>query len=272
MLPKYDINKLDDAMYDFNRATGISISLYNTEGQVVTKKGTSIGGYCRLITSVKEGQRSCSRSNRILFEKCKATKKTARHICGAGLVDITIPLLHRDEIVGYLMLGQLKLNEQLPEDTLLRFPIDREELENRYNALPLYNDQMIESIINIATMLTKYIMLENMVRSQQNQSAMAVADYVDDHLSDKLTVDSVARGVHLSPSGIYKCMRQSYNCTLGEYICARRIERAAKLLEDADISIEEVADAVGFSDAAYFSRCFKKIMGVSPREYRKRLE
>ena len=268
MLAKYDINKLEGAIYDFNIATGVSVTLYDVEERPVTLRGTGSAGYCSLVASTKEGAKACTKSNRSLISRCRESKQPVRHICAAGLLDIAIPLLHRGEIVGFLMIGQIRKGELLPECTQA-FPINREELNECYRALPLYNDQMIESIINIATMLTKYVMFENMVRSQQKQSAAALADYVEEHLTEKLTVESVSHGMHMSASGIYKCMRQSYNRTLCEYITERRIERAVKLLEDADLSIEEVAEAVGFTDAAYFSRRFKKSKGISPLKYRK---
>ena len=271
MLPKYDLNKLESAMADFNVATGISISLYNTDCKPITSSGTSSGGYCRLVASVKKGRHSCARSNAALIEKCRKTKQIVRHICGAGLLDIAIPLLHRDEIVGFLMLGQIRCTEKFPEEAL-SFPVDEQALRSRYAETPLFDETKIESIINIATMLTKYIMFENLVRSQQKQSAVAIADFIEENLSTKLTVEVISSGVHLSPAGIYKCMRQNYSCTLGEYICDCRIKRAALLLEDANLSVEEVAEAVGFSDAAYFSRCFKKARGVSPRAYRQSLQ
>ena len=120
-------------------------------------------------------------------------------------------------------------------------------------------------------MLTKYIMFENMVKSQQKPSAVAIADYVESHFCEKLTVDTVARDMHMSVSGIYKCMHQSYGCTLSEYITEKRIEKAVNLLEEGELSIEAVAEAVGFTDAAYFSRRFKKLRGISPLKYRKQI-
>lgn len=270
MLPKYDLNKLEDAMYDFNQATGISISLYNTDCKMVTRRGTNAGVYCKLIASVKEGQRSCARSNRALIDECRRTKKTARHICEAGLLDIVIPLLLRGEIVGFLMLGMIKINEKFPEVHSL--PLNRDDLRQRYESLPLLDEKKIDSIINIATMLTTHIMFENMVRSRRNQSSDIIAEYIDNHLCERLTVETVSKGVHLSAGSIYKSIHKQYNCTLGEYVCAKRIERARALLEDKELSIEQIADSVGFTDPAYFSRCFKKVMGSSPREYRKTLQ
>jgi AraC-like DNA-binding protein len=168
------------------------------------------------------------------------------------------------------MIGQIRKNEE-PKIEISSFAVDREEVEECYKSLSLYNDERIESVVNIATMLTKYIMLENMVKSRPKQSAAAIADYIEEHFSEKLSVESVSRGTHISPSGIYKRLNESFGCTLAEYIRIVRIERSIELLADERLSIEKVAEAVGFSDAAYYSRSFKKIYGISPLKYRKRM-
>ncbi len=270
VIRRYDIKKLEDAVYDFNRVTGISITLYDIEGNRITLRGSGNSRYCSMIGGTKEGARACLRSNRELISKCRELKSIVCHICGAGLLDIAIPLLNRNEIVGILMIGQIRKNKELDKG-ISAFPISRERMEECYKSLPLYDEDMIESVINIATMLTKYIMLENMVKSQPRQSATAIADYVEAHLTDRLTVDSVSRGTHISPSGIYKAVKSSFGCTLGEYIRTLRIERSLEFLADDSLSIEKVAESVGFSDPAYYSRSFKRIYGISPLKYRKRL-
>ena len=123
--------------------------------------------------------------------------------------------------------------------------------------------------MNLAAMLTKYIMLEKMIRPNRNGRADAILEFIEDHLCEKLTVDVIAKGVHLSSSGVYKCVKQSFNYTVGSLVTKRRIERSLPLLEKGKLSIEQVSDAVGFTDAAYFSRRFKMEMGISPLKYRK---
>ena len=270
MLHTYDIKKLEDAVYDFNRATGISITLYDTDGRRITFRGSEVCRYCSLVSSTEKGKHACSKSNSALIKKCRETGQVVRHICGAGLLDIAIPLLHRNETVGILMIGQIRKNEE-PCDAVYAFPIDKESIDECYRSLPLYNEEMIESVINIATMLTKYIMFENMVRSKPKQSASAIADYIEEHLCERMTVESVARGTHMSPSGIYKSLREGFDCTLGEYIRSLRINRSLELLSDDSLSIEQVAESVGFTDPAYYSRTFKAVYGISPMKYRKGL-
>lgn len=263
----YDINKLDDAMFNFNRATGVSITLYDTEGKPVTSKGIGSCAYCNFIATTDAGRRSCKRSNQNIIAKCRETKHIEKHICGAGLVDIAIPLLHNGEIVGYLMIGQIKQKSTLPDDSE-KLDLDPAELMRHYEGIPLFDEEKIDSIINIGTMLTKYIMLENMVKSHTSKSAELISDYIKAHLSEKLTVEAISKATHLSCSGIYKCMHESYGKTLMEYISIKRVELAATLLEDGELCIGEIAEAVGFSDPAYFSRTFKRIRGISPIKHK----
>ena len=118
-------------------------------------------------------------------------------------------------------------------------------------------------------MLTKYIMLENMVRSESRKSASLIEDYVCEHLSSHLSVSEVAQNLHMSVSGIYKSVKQAFGTTLGELITSKRIEKAESLLEDSSLSVSEISEAVGFSDPAHFSKSFKKQRGVSPSVFRK---
>ena len=67
-----------------------------------------------------------------------------------------------------------------------------------------------------------------------------------------------------------KLFRQRYGTTPTQFVLALRMNTAAKLIEEGHMSISEVADFVGYDDVFYFSRLFKKNIGVSPTEYRKR--
>ena len=57
-----------------------------------------------------------------------------------------------------------------------------------------------------------------------------------------------------------------------EYIRSVRLAHACRLLEEGTLSVSQVAEASGFRDALYFSRVFKKIVGLSPRAYREKKE
>ena len=268
MISNYDIPKLEQMQRDFNYVTGVSITPYDADGNPITTACTAMGDYCTFVNLTEEGRYSCGKSNRALIKKCRESKKTERHICASGLCDIAIPLIHRDEIIGFLMIGQIRTNRELPA-SLIHSSKDRKKIEELYYSIPLFDERMIESVINIGSIMTKYIIFENIIKATPRQSANLIADYIEEHLSERLTVESISQNTHISVSGIYKIMKQRYGKTLGEYILDLRLNRAEMLLKEENMSIEKIAETVGFSDTAYFSRCFKKALGVSPMKYKK---
>jgi AraC-like DNA-binding protein len=267
MKPIYDIKKIERVLSDFHRATGVTITYYTPDFVGISAEGTSSSRYCTLIAKTPEGGRACSFSNNKILQKCREEKKPQRHICSAGLVDMAVPLLDGDEILGYLMLGQLRVDGTLPKVTEA-FSVDRELLKSYFDELPLFNEETVSSIMNLASMLTKYIMLENLIRSGKDENAYIIRQYIDNHLTEELSAERLAEATHLSLSGVYKCVRRAFGCTVGELVASRRIAHALPLLEKNKLSVEAVSEAVGFSDAAYFSRRFKKEMGISPLKYR----
>ena len=64
--------------------------------------------------------------------------------------------------------------------------------------------------------------------------------------------------------------RTAYNQTFIEYLTEYRIQQAVRLLEETTIPVREIAFRVGYADAGYFSKVFKRHVGVTPSDYRNR--
>ncbi|WP_077611107.1 response regulator [Clostridium sp. Marseille-P2415] len=94
-----------------------------------------------------------------------------------------------------------------------------------------------------------------------------VQKYINNHVTEKLSLNEVAGVFGLSPN--YLSILFKKNCQLGfsEYIAQAKINRAKALLLEQDMKIYEAADQLGFESAFYFSKVFKKVTGLSPREF-----
>ncbi|MFT4007338.1 MAG: response regulator [Lacrimispora sp.] len=94
-----------------------------------------------------------------------------------------------------------------------------------------------------------------------------VQKYIDNHVTEKLSLNEVAGVFGLSPN--YLSILFKKNCSMGfsEYIAQAKINRAKALLLEQDMKIYEAADQLGFESAFYFSKVFKKVTGLSPREF-----
>lgn len=96
------------------------------------------------------------------------------------------------------------------------------------------------------------------------------AQYLRQNYSRPIGVEELARETGISRSYLYRAFQAEYGCSPSAYLTEQRIQRACQLLAHSTLSIGTVAASVGYEDAFYFSRVFKKVMGLSPTAYRER--
>ena len=101
------------------------------------------------------------------------------------------------------------------------------------------------------------------------EEAMAfIQNYIDRNLAADLSLEELARLVHLSPGYLSREFKRAKGRNLSTYISEKRIERAKALMRSSDLKNYEIARLVGIEDPVYFSRAFKKVTGLRPSEYR----
>ncbi len=96
-----------------------------------------------------------------------------------------------------------------------------------------------------------------------------VVSHMERHFADAVSLDDLARVGCLSRRTLTRVFRNAFGCSPIEYLTRLRINHAMALLQDADLSITEIAFQVGFRDSNHFSRRFRAITGTSPREFRR---
>ena len=136
----YDIEKLSRVAMDFYNSTGVNISILDKDFSPLTPEGIH-NEYCKHIHCIKKGKESCVVSDRRLLEKAAETKSAQMHICHAGLTDVAVPILYESEIVGYIILGQMKQTADFTPKA------DYASMVNYYHELPLYSEDKIKSIV-----------------------------------------------------------------------------------------------------------------------------
>lgn len=92
--------------------------------------------------------------------------------------------------------------------------------------------------------------------------------YIEEHYAQKLTLQEVADKCYVSQWHLSKLINKYTGNTFYELLNNVLIEKAKALLNDPKLKIGDIVDMVGYSDAAHFSRVFKRIVGVSANEYR----
>jgi AraC family transcriptional regulator len=94
-----------------------------------------------------------------------------------------------------------------------------------------------------------------------------VTDYINTHLHQDLNLSEIAAIAQMSPYYFLRLFKQSMGITPHQYILQRRIERAKYLLQHSQLSIADIAVRVGFCDQSHLTRCFKRIFGITPKQF-----
>ena len=108
------------------------------------------------------------------------------------------------------------------------------------------------------------------VSAMERKFLRSIQEYVSTNLHKNITINDIAERVCMSPSSLYNKMKEYADISPMEYVMKMRLHKAVELLKDDSISVQEVALAVGFNTHSFFSECFKREFGMTPRQWRAR--
>ena len=93
--------------------------------------------------------------------------------------------------------------------------------------------------------------------------------YIEKHYTESITLEEIANQVGLTPQYFSTYFKEEMDCTLIDYITKLRIEKAKEIIRNSQMSVQEICFIVGYHDPNYFSRIFKKYVGLTPSKYKK---
>lgn len=118
------------------------------------------------------------------------------------------------------------------------------------------------------------LLFENIEEFESNSRAIAdVMKYIQKHYAAcELSNKTLAESVYLTPTYLSTLFKKETGKTIGEYLIEVRIEKSKELLKEPRVKLFEVARNVGYSDANYYAKAFKKQTGMTPSEFRERYQ
>lgn len=94
-----------------------------------------------------------------------------------------------------------------------------------------------------------------------------VKRYIREHVEEHLSLNEVAAVFGISPNYLSQLFKKYNDTGYNDYVTQCKIDEARKLLGSGSYKVYEVAERLGFESAFYFSKVFKKVVGVPPTEY-----
>ena len=265
---------MKELMKDFFLLTGIRIVLFDQNYHELLSYPDTHCRFCQIMKNSRETSRQCDESDRTSFQKCQREKHLIIYHCHAGLIEAAAPLMDNRAVIGYMMFGQIsdaadtaELACILKKNSGLR-PRKEAETADLTEDIPIKTGDQIQAAAKIMEACTFYLILKNTIHIRRDNFIRNMDQYILEHLSEDLSVESITAFFGVSKTRLYKAYDLYYGCGIAEHIRSLRIEEAQKMLRDTDLPVTQISDRVGFSDYNYFCRSFKKYTGMPARKYR----
>lgn len=144
----------------------------------------------------------------------------------------------------------------------------REKILSFLDSKDRMSDDLMENTEEVKNLMIELIVTLGGLSVYNNVTLVKEAkSYIMDHYREKISLSDVAEAVGISYGHLSKCFKQVEGTSFNSYLLEVRIEESKRIMREENLPISEIAYRVGISDPNYFSKCFKKHTGLSPKEY-----
>ncbi len=307
---------LDKILSEFTEATGLASILVDTHGIELTA-GYGFSPFCQLMRNNEETRHLCQNCDMFGGRSAIKNKETKPYICHAGLVDFSYPITIDEQVIGFILCGQTRIESPNEFQRIIKEKTDWQTdplFVEAYNNMPLTTPEKIKAGSQLLTIIINYYLADIMQKKVEVQAPaevpqrfldpeltdpknkmsheeipfhyhptepknktdrpeiLAALEYINRHLNEVITLDEVADHVYLSGYYFSKLFKKELGTNFVDYVNEKKINRSLILLQDSTWSIDSIAHSLGFSQASYFSKIFKRVTELSPREYRQKIQ
>lgn len=271
-----DEAQLTNVLKQFYEITGLKVTVFGSRHEVLAEFPKTHCAFCSYINQSKEGKELCEKSNWNAFDLCNESKKVYIYTCHAGLIEVVVPLVKHNQIIGYTMFGQitnLKSKESIIEKTRkLSHVVDYEKAMSLLSSIKCQSTSKIKAEAKILEICSMYFISGEMITSKNDLIIYKALDYIETHIDKNFKIETLCDYLHISRTQLYILFNREKNMGVMEYIRDVRVKKAIEYLKENLYSIKEIAYMTGFNDSNYFIKSFKKVTGQTPKKYQKDLQ
>lgn len=262
----------------FRKATGLPLTL-SPPGKT-QRFGSELNQspFCALMAQTNKSCAACYALQRDLEREAQLAPRTLH--CFAGLCETAVPVRVGENLVAFLSTGQVFLHRPTKSQFnrvashLLKWgsEVDLKSFEEAYfNTLVLEEDHYA-ACIRLLEIFARHLgdcasRLIQTHSSIEHASVTRARVFIGEHADDELSLIRIAKAVNVSANYFSTLFKQATGLNFADYVARVRIEKTKNLLLNPNLRISEIAFEVGFQSLSQFNRSFRRIAGVSPKEY-----
>ena len=258
----------------YTKLHDIRISLFSPDGKLIYPDAVGRPN-CRHCTMLRETLGLDSKCRELDHEMMGAAlerREMVTYTCHAGMMEAVAPLFVENELVGFVMPGQFR-SKAAPATSPYSRQWKREQgnyaLQSEYESTPVFPEEKIEILLSMFRLLMEFIISNQLIHHKDYDLIQPVIERMQGSPEKGLSLETAARLVGRSPSTVSRLFKKVTGLSFKPYQVNHRLELAADQLKARpNCPVAEIALAIGYEDALYFSRAFRKKFNCSPSEYR----
>ena len=261
----------DEVRKLFNHFTAlfdIRIAYFTPDGQELTVGlDRSWCDYCTLLRRELGDDGLCVKEDRAGREAARMKKDLVSYRCHGGLLEAVKPVIAYGELIGFIMIGQVRIDDALPHDKRVRWNDLRgdESLAASWGAVPRIPRVKMDHILPLFSSLVDLIIACHMIAILGRHPLDPIFARMAEHPDEMLRLSDVAGMVGKSRSRTAHLFTEVYGKSFKVMQREIRMTKAAELLTASKgAGIKEIAARCGYEDPLYFSRVFRKHYGIPP--------
>jgi AraC-like DNA-binding protein len=205
------------------------------------------------------------------FSQAEIIAKSQAHpyikTCWKGLQELVVPIIHNSHHLLTLYAGVYRSKEPSPPGA----PTQK-WFRKLYSALPLIPDETklrhLHEMLEILGQGIVTVGISLKPNQEENTRYSSLIRFISDNAHQQITLNDLAKHFHLSPSRTAHMVVELTGSSFQSLLLEERMIRARNLLISTAHTLEEISNAVGFTNCYYFNRVFKKYFGTPPGRYR----
>jgi AraC-like DNA-binding protein len=266
--------QIEELMKSFYMLSGIKFVLFDTDFKEIISYPKGNCDFCAIMKSHPKTRRKCNYADRCSFKKCEKQNSLIIYKCHAGLVETVMPLHQNENVIGYLMFGQIlyNTNETKQYDEIKNLTKDYfkdDEFDDLIKSVRTLSNEYLSSVENIMTACISYIHINQILTATKTGLWAQIDYYIERNTAKNFSLEEMADDLGVSVSSICKTAKNHSNKTVLQLLTEKRLKKAKNLLKSTDMNINEIAYTVGIQDYNYFTKLFKKHEELTPSQYRK---
>jgi AraC-like DNA-binding protein len=254
--------EVQDILDIFTVLFDIRIAFFSTDGkELKVGKHKGLCQYCSLLRGRLDYENTCLDLDQKMRYKALTAKKIIHYQCHGNMTEAITPIYIKENLTGFLMIGQFRTSEQSINKKILHAWKERygtDELEQAFLSTPCFTSDKANNILKLFNVMVDHFLYRHII-------------YLQSHMEEHLNIAEASNILLQSQSTLSHKFKRLTRKSFKRFQIDLKLDKADEYFKkDPQMPVKEVAYHLGYKDQYYFSRLYKKYRGRCPSAAQKK--